>query len=349
MSDSLARGDTMIRQRRETAAFWRTAGLFGLLTVAFVVCISFSVGGAWFANAVDDLGELVAALVAAGACAAASRRVGSSRRGWSLMAWSSLSWACGEAIWSYYDLIRGVELPSPSAADLGFLAAVPLAVIGLRKLARRRSGPGIQLGSVFGGILMGGAVLMVIWALTLLRDPRGNELLQRLVGLAYPLGDLIMASVVLSAAARGTVNRATMQLVMAGIIAFTVADTWFAVVVTIGDFGMPYWLDTGWVLGYFLVALGAMRSLHGAAWMTPRTSSDTNRSNAAWHGAGSVPAATLTAAPSTTRVVARKRSTQHWLATANAGHIVNYTAMVLIAVDASVVLYDLGSILKMLS
>ena len=113
-----------------------TAELFGVLTVAFLACVSFHIGGTWFSNAVDDLGELAAALVAAGACAVAGRRVRGARVAWLLLAWSSFSWACGEAIWSYYDLVRGVELPSPSAADIGFLAAVPLAVVGLGKLAR---------------------------------------------------------------------------------------------------------------------------------------------------------------------------------------------------------------------
>ena len=43
-----------------------------------------------------------------------------------------------------------------------------------------------------------------------------------------------------------------------------------------------------------------------------------------------------------------RRVTDNWLAQANAGDIVKCAAMVLIVVDASVVLYDLGVILKML-
>lgn len=320
-----------------TRAFERAAQLFGLLTVAFVVCVSFSIGAEWFSNAVDDIGELVAALIAAGACAVASRRARNARVGWVFMGWSSFSWACGEAIWSYYDLIRGVELPSPSAADLGFLAAVPLAVVGLRKLfscpPRRRT----QLVDVLGGVLLGIAVLVVVWALTLLRDPQANELLQNLVGLAYPLGDLIMAAVVLAAVARGTGDPTRMYLVLAGIVAFTVADTWFAVVVTIGDFGLPYWLDTGWVLSYFLVALGALWASLDAGRAPTRTSNAAPSWSDVSHAAGAV-----TGAPS------HRRDRQNWLATANTVHIVNYAALVLIVVDAVVVLYDLGAILKML-
>lgn len=101
---------------------------------------------------------------------------------------------------------------------------------------------------------------------------------------------------------------------------------WFAAVVTVGDFGLPYWLDTGWVLGYFLVALGALRAAHHAGRVEPRTTAVRWTGAATYGGNG-----------------------QHRLATANTDHIVNYAAMGLIVVDASVVLYDLGSILKMLA
>jgi hypothetical protein len=138
------------------------------------------------------------------------------------------------------------------------------------------------------------------------------------------LGDLIVAAVVVAAVARGVGDRVTMHLVLAGIIAFAVADTWFAVVVTAGDFGRPYWLDTGWVLGYFLIALGALRGSHNVGRRTTSTPA----------------AARLATAPS--------GGGRYWLASANTDHIVNYAAMLLIVVDASVVLYDLGSILKML-
>jgi hypothetical protein len=173
-----------------------------------------------------------------------------------------------------------------------------------------------------------------------------------LVGLAYPLGDLILATVVLAAVARGSGDRATMFLVLAGIISFTVADTWFAAVVTVGDFGLPYWLDAGWVLGYFLVALGALRAAHHVGRVEARPSA-VQWTGAARHGGAALPAPTLAAGTvaiaSTRRVTSSGGNGQHWLATANTAHIVNYTAMLLVVIDASVVLYDLGSILNMLA
>ncbi len=337
----------IVLPREGTRWFWRTAELFGLLTALFVVWVSLGIGGEWLSNAVDDVGELVAALVAAAACAVASHRFDNLRVGWLFMALSSLAWACGEAIWCYYDLVRGIPLPYPSLADVGFLAAVPLAVVGLLKLfphpARRAPS---RLGGLLGGMLLGSSAFIAILALTLLHNAEGSELLQHLVGLAYPLGDLLMASVVLSAVHRGTGSRTTMRLVLAGIVAFTVADTWFAVT-TIGNIGFGYWLDSGWVLGYFLVALGALWVSTDAAPAATQTSGVTPWTSGATYGPRGAPAAAAVVGAGQL-VIAQSPSSQHWLASANTDHLVNYATILLIVVDLSVVLYDLASIGKLL-
>ena len=49
------------------------------------------------------------------------------------------------------------------------------------------------------------------------------------------------------------------------------------------------------------------------------------------------------------RVVYHGSSRQGWLATANADHIVDYAAIMLMLIDASVVMWDLAVILKMLA
>jgi hypothetical protein len=89
------------------------------------------IGGPRLTDGVDDVGELIAALAAAVACFFAAAHVSSRSMRWVLLGASAFSWAAGEGVWTYYDLIRGVQVPFPSLADVGFLAAVPLAVAGL--------------------------------------------------------------------------------------------------------------------------------------------------------------------------------------------------------------------------
>src|SRR5439155_1533494 len=80
-------------------------------------------------QAVDDVGEGVAAQLAAAACAAAAWRYrGRMRLAWALLGASALVWTAGEAAWCYFELILKQHVPFPSAADAGFLAAVPFAV-----------------------------------------------------------------------------------------------------------------------------------------------------------------------------------------------------------------------------
>ncbi len=324
-----------------TRLFRTTAALFGLLTGAFLIWVTVGIGGEWLSNAVDDIGELVAALVAVALCVTASRHAGDVRSGWLLMAASALAWASGEALWCYYDLVRGNELPTPSAADLGFLAAVPLAVIGLNRLfSDRPRGTASRLGTLLVAISLATGLLIVGWARALPDADRGTEIVQRLVGMAYPFGDLMMAAVVVAAFRTGVGDRATKRLVLAGIVAFTISDTYYAVAVTMGDFSLGYGLDTGWVAGYLLIALGALwQTQRNAAlpWMAPAPGSPRR-----------APTGQQTYARSG-RVVYHGSSRQGWLATANADHIVDYAAIMLMLIDASVVMWDLAVILKMLT
>jgi diguanylate cyclase len=98
------------------------------MTLAFLLWTVLRIDGARATDGVDDIGELLAALCAALICGGAVQRVSVGRTSWALLAASSLSWAIGEWLWSYYDLIKGVQVPFPSLADAGFLAAIPSGV-----------------------------------------------------------------------------------------------------------------------------------------------------------------------------------------------------------------------------
>jgi hypothetical protein len=134
-------------------------------------------------------------------------------------------------------------------------------------------------------MLIVAAVALVTAAVVTMRDTASGDMLGDVVNIAYPLGDLLLATLVLSAVRRGGGDRTTMHLVLAGILAFAIADSWFAVVVTVGDFGLPYWLDAGWVLGYLLIALGAVWACGEER--RPATALEVARMESAWcHRAG---------------------------------------------------------------
>src|SRR5204863_7867184 len=114
-------------------AFVVAATAAAIASVAYALILRNVYFGDSAVTALDDIGEAVAAGLASAACAwAASRATGRDRLGWTLMGVSAGLWAAGEVVWSIYEVGLHVEVPYPSLADAGFLAAVPFAVGGIR-------------------------------------------------------------------------------------------------------------------------------------------------------------------------------------------------------------------------
>jgi hypothetical protein len=49
---------------------------------------------------------------------------------------------------------------------------------------------------------------------------------------------------------------------MAGLISFAVADSAFSYLTEVNNYGIGSFLDTGWVAGYLLIGLGALRAVY---------------------------------------------------------------------------------------
>src|SRR5207302_4019057 len=114
-------------------AFVVAAAAVALVSLLYALNIRTVFFGPHAVTAMDDIGEAVAAAIASAACAwAASRARGKDRLGWALMGTSAGLWAAGEVVWSIYEVGMGVQVPYPSLADVGFLAAVPFAFVGIR-------------------------------------------------------------------------------------------------------------------------------------------------------------------------------------------------------------------------
>ena len=236
----------------------------GAVVAIFLIWMIITPGGPGAANVVDDLGELFAALTAAVACGVAALHVSSRRTCWVLLGASSVAWAAGEAVWSYYDLVRGVSLPFPSLADVGFLSAIPLAVAGLLLFPSSPHRSADRAQSVLDGCIIAGSILFASWATVLgpLFHAHHGSVFKQTLALAYPGGDVVMVSLVVILFARaGRRSRLSLALVMAGLVAFAIADSAFAYMTEINNYSNAV-LDTGWVAGYLLIGLGAVRAVY---------------------------------------------------------------------------------------
>jgi len=223
------------------------------------------IGGPRLTDGVDDVGELVAALAAVVACGVAAVRVSSGRSCWLLLGASALAWAAGEAAWTYYDLVLGVQVPFPSLADVGFLSAVPLAVAALLLFPTSPRRAADRVLGLLDGCIIAGSMLFASWATVLgpLYDAHHGGVFKQTLSLAYPASDVVMVSLVIILFARaGQRGRASLVLVMAGLVAFAVADSAFSYLTEVNNYGGGSFLDTGWVAGYLLIGLGALRAVY---------------------------------------------------------------------------------------
>ncbi len=264
---------------RDSALFAWSATLAAVAAVAFAGWVAFRVGGDTVTTAVDDIGEAVVAFVAAVSCAiAASRSSGRLRLAWWLIATSAASWGLGEVVWSIYEVGLGVSVPFPSAADAGFLAAIPLAVAGVLAFSSHPRGTSTRLRLWFDGLIVALSLIFVGWALGLSKVYAGsdNALGDRLISLAYPLGDILIGTVLVLAIRRATEEaHGRLLLLLAGLAANGLADSAFAYLSAAGAYGsIGSVLDTGWVIGYLLIALAALWPSTGSHKTTEETPID---------------------------------------------------------------------------
>src|SRR5260370_1056688 len=152
----------------EWRRFALAAALALVASVLFLIWTAFRLGGDKTTIAIDDIGEGVASGIAAVSLAvAAVRSSGRTRAAWTLLAASATSWTIGEAIWSWYEVFQGIAVPFPSAADAGFLLAIPLTIGGVLTFTTAPSRVATRGEALLSGAIVALSLLFVAWALGL--------------------------------------------------------------------------------------------------------------------------------------------------------------------------------------
>lgn len=243
--------------------FVMAAGLAAALSAGFVMWTALRIGGDQATIDVDDIGEAVAAAVATASCGYAAIRTGGRMRfAWSMFAASAASWGAGEVIWSVYQVGLGVAVPFPSAADAGFLGAIPLALAGVFALtaAPRRLTTRTQV--LVAGAIVALSLLFIAWeqGLRQVYATSGDTQAAKLIGLAYPIGDIVIGTALVLAMQRARrMEIGRMVLLLGGFACNAVADSTFTFLTANGTYGaVGSVLDTGWVAGFLMIALAPL-------------------------------------------------------------------------------------------
>ena len=239
------------------AALVAAAGL-----VAFLAEVRLRVGGDSAAVAVTDIAETSVALTAAVACTWAARRArGRLRLSWALLAASTLCWGLGSVAWSVSDLGFGLTPTSPALSDVGYLASYPFALGGILALPVATNRANLWR-ALLDSAIVAGALVCVAWAIGLAAvystSPLGD--LGRIITAAYPALDLALITLLVVVARRSLgAMRVAVLLLLFAFLANFIADSLYAYSYLGGTYGtLGSLLDTGWVLGYVLIALAAL-------------------------------------------------------------------------------------------
>jgi diguanylate cyclase (GGDEF)-like protein/PAS domain S-box-containing protein len=234
------------------------------LTIVFAVWLYFGFGGPAVSQTLSNVALGAAAVAAAVVCLARSRRVaGRSRRAWRLIGCSTLSWGVGQGFWTWYESVRGDEVPFPSLADVGYLGMVPLVAAGLLMLPVASQSLANRVRSVLDGLMVAGSLLLVSWILVL--GPliaAGGDTLALVISLAYPLGDIVVVTIVLYMLARARQaggQPMPLGMVGVGLVTFAVSDSGFAYLNLTGAYASGAVIDLGWFVGFALIGLAALR------------------------------------------------------------------------------------------
>jgi len=239
---------------------WSAPGVL-LAVVLFLAVVRLHPGGVKAGRAVDDVGQLLAAAAAAVACARRARRArcagSGAGRSWLLLALATGSWACGEAAWSYFELLAGRQTPFPSVADAGYLLFAVLAVAGMLLWPSHALRGGGRWRGLLDGVLVAGSLFTITWvsALGSVVHAGGTGWFAFGVSLAYPVTDLVLLTltVVVVAHARQA-SRSGLGLLAAGLGLLCLADSGFAYLTAAGSYATGSPVDAGWFGGFLLIA-----------------------------------------------------------------------------------------------
>ena len=204
-------------------------------------------------------GSFLVALLAWHASAARDISSGA-RRGWRWIAVAYGLFWIGDALWLVYEVILVTE-PSPSLADVAYLAYYPALVIGLLSFPRviRSSIERARFGLDAATIVLGGAMVAWFFVIGPVASAEHASPLDAFLAAAYPVGDLVVLFGVVIVALRAPrdVPRAAVVALLTGLVAYLAADTIYGVQALNDTYAGGGFVDALYVSAWTLTGIGA--------------------------------------------------------------------------------------------
>jgi diguanylate cyclase (GGDEF)-like protein/PAS domain S-box-containing protein len=243
----------------------RLCAVIACVVALVAAVLTTGAGGPEASQTISNVGLCVAAISAAIGCLVRARTfTGRMRLGWALIGLGVLSWGLGQACWVYLESFRGDEVPFPSQADIGYVGMVLLTPAGLLILPSAAQALANRARSVLDGLMVATSLVLIAWIFVVepLIKAGGDSALALYISLSYPLGDVVIITIVVYMLAlqrqRGA-NFSHLMLVGAGIAAFAISDIGYAYLNLIGVYASGGPTDIGWFVGFSLILLAARK------------------------------------------------------------------------------------------
>ncbi|HEY6523822.1 MAG TPA: hypothetical protein VIY10_08660, partial [Solirubrobacteraceae bacterium] len=178
---------------------------------------------------------------------------------WWFMAGGLALFFLGDVYTYSYPKLTGADVPFPSPGDAMYIGVYPVLMIGLLLLVRRRNqradGPG-----VVDSVIMSVGLSLVSFLFLMAPDIHDGtmSLIQKLVSIAYPTGDLILLAAAVRLAVDAGKRRPSFYLLIASIVTLLLTDFVYGILTLNGTYTHQLWLDAGWIFFYLLWGAAAL-------------------------------------------------------------------------------------------
>ncbi|MFB9186945.1 putative bifunctional diguanylate cyclase/phosphodiesterase [Dactylosporangium sucinum] len=214
---------------------------------------------------------------------------------WFMLATALFMFGAGDFLYNVATDVFGLENPFPSFPDALYLAMYPLVAAGLLGFIRSRTGRNNRESLLDAATLTIGLALLS-WLFLIDPYVRNDELtlLQKLVSVAYPLGDVLTLAVFARLLTGGVKPFGSINFLGLGTAGLLIADVIYGLIQLNGNWHVGGPTDLGWVLCYFGWAAAALHpSMVRMTEPTRSTSGDLSVRRIALLGAASLIAPSL--------------------------------------------------------
>lgn len=178
---------------------------------------------------------------------------------WLLLAAANVSFTAGDTTYNVLNTFFDQDNPFPSLADVFYLATYPLFAAGLLGFIRYRA-TGRDLASLLDAMILTSGLALLSWTFLITPYTTAADMTwqQRIISIAYPLGDVLMLAMLARLLTPGTVRTRAVQFLALGTFGILFSDVLYGLLQLNETWQVGTPIDLGWVIFFTAWGLAAL-------------------------------------------------------------------------------------------